>query len=335
MSNQDRTLDHYQELMTINATAHVLRTGRQIGLFEELAKGQKTLAELAELLSVSPPRLSMLIETLIAIGIIEQYDDDLALSSTARLLCQYDADLDDSTWDQLVDTLRRKPSSETENVSVPQERFDSIAATQWVHTPAAMQAAEILDMGVSDDAVNIDSDGSTTPQSLLDLGCGSAVWSCAMGFRDPSLQITAIDTPPALVAAESTATSIGLGERFRTEAGDVLDSPLPESEYDWVVIAQRLHALSPDQISQVLGRAYGTLRQGGTLVVIDSFRGPNRPSLSESLETLRLQVQTQNGSVPDLETAQSRVEKAGFESVQFTFIAASRIGLGLMTGVKR
>lgn len=332
MINQDRTLDQYLELMTINATSHVLRAGRQVGLFDQLAEGQKTLETLADKLAIDGDRLKLLIEALIAIGIVEQYQEDFALSSTARLLCQYDSDLDDSTWERLADTLKRSrvPIAGPES-NIPQQRFDSIAATQWVHTPAAMQVAEILDLGPhAEDTPDADSE----PLELLDLGCGSAVWSCAMGFRDPLLRITAVDHEAALVAANSTAASIGLGDRFQTQSGDLFESPLENDSYDMVVIAQRLNALSKEQIDLVLGRAIGALKVGGKLVVIDSFRGPNRPSLAESLETLRMQVQTTSGEVPALTDAQARMEKAGYGNVQFTFIAASRIGLGLMIGTK-
>ena len=333
MSAQDRTLDHYQELMTINATSHVLRAGRRLGVFDQLAEGQKTLPTLAEHLKIAPDRLLLLIESLIAIGIIEQYQEDYALSSTARLLCQYDADLDDATWERLADTLRAdRPTVErVSDDEIPQERFDSIAATQWVHTPAAMQVAEILDLGPPEETVP---EAEATALELLDLGCGSAVWSCAMGFRDPLLRITAIDTEPALVAANSTATSIGLGDRFTTQVGDLLTSPLKAAAYDLVLVAQRLHSLAGDQIEQVLQRCYGALKDGGKLVIIDSFRGPHRPSLAESLEALRMQVQTDHGGIPELAAAQTRIERVGFNNVQFTFIAASRLGLGLMVGTK-
>lgn len=333
MSAQDRTLDHYQELMTINATSHVLRAGRQVGVFDQLAEGQKTLETLAENLKIAPKRMLLLIQSLIAIGIIEQYQEDYALSSTARLLCQYDADLDDSTWERLAETLQneRPVVADVADDDVPQSRFDTIAATQWVHTPAAMQVAEILDLGPSD-GETLEAD--TTALELLDLGCGSAVWSCAMGFRDPTLRITAVDSEPALVAANSTASSIGLGDRFQSQVGDLLTSELTESAYDMVVVAQRLHALAPNQIEKALKRCRGTLKDGGKLIIIDSFGGPHRPSLAESLEALRMQVQSAHGEIPDLAMAQSRVEKAGFTNVQFTFIAASRLGLGLMVGTK-
>jgi len=364
MSTQDRTLDHYQELMTINATAHILRAARQLGLLDQLREGQKTVETLSERLQIPGAKVLFLLETLIPIGMVEQYQDDYALSSTARLLCQYDADLDDATWEQLADSFQgesrsseEQPSDSAQPVcgvgSELRNRFDSIAATQWVHTPAAMQAAEILDLGPSmgpdlgaslgpdtvldrggEAALATTDEGDTAPIRLLDLGCGSAVWSCAIGYREKSIEITAIDSEAALASATATATSIGLTDRFRVQIGDVLGTPIDEASFDVVVIAQRLHAFSDDQIGTILRRAWSALRAGGKLVVIDSFVGPNRPSLAESLERLRLQIQTPSGEVPDIKRSEHRFHTAGFERVQFTFIAASRIGLGLMTGVK-
>lgn len=336
MSAQDRTLDHYQELMTINATSHVLRAGRDLGLFDALVEGQKTIEVLAERTGVAEPRLNLLLRTLTAIGIIEQYEEDYAISSVARLLCQYDSDLGDSVWQGLASDLKSSESSSGAATPIPQKRFDSIAATQWVHTPAAMQAAEILDFGPTpgEDTEGSSAVDEVTTQTLLDLGCGSAVWSCAMAHRDPNLHVTAIDHPGAIAAAAATAASIGLNERFTTIDGDVLTAELPAGSFDHVLIAQRLNSLCPEQISILLSRAATAAKPGGRVIVIDSFGGPHRPTLSESLETLRINIETVGGGVPDLPIAQERMKAAGLDSIQFTYIAASRVGLGLMTGVK-
>jgi SAM-dependent methyltransferase len=339
MSTQDRTLDHYQELMTINATSHLLRAARQLGVLEQLASGQKTLPELAASVQVPEHRMLMLIQSLISIGIVEQYQEDYALSSTARLLCQYDADLGDAIWTNLAEVLREPPTDDPQFAAVRlRERFDAITATQWVHTPAAMQAAEILDLGPSQILPELAAETlapeTSEPIELLDLGCGSAVWSCAMAFREPAIRITAIDSEAALVAATATATSIGLMDRFATQVGDVLGTSLATDTYDMLVVAQRLHAYAADQIKQILQSCFASLKSGGRLIVIDSFRGPHQPTLAESIESLRMQVQSTYGEIPDLETSQSRLEDAGFENVQFAYIAASRIGLGMMIGNK-
>lgn len=340
MSAQDRTLDHYQELMTINATSHVLRTGRELGLFDALLEGQKTLEVLAERTGLPESRLLLLLRPLTSVGIIEKYVEDYAISSVARLLCQYDADLGDAVW-QNASTALKSESQSSVDTDVPQSRFDSIAATQWVHTPAAMQAAEILDFGPTpaedgseEGEGTVLSSEESEPQTLLDLGCGSAVWSCAAAHRDPQLRVTLVDHPGALEAAMATANSIELGDRFESIEGDALTAELPEGQFDHVLIAQRLNSYSPDQIRLMLQRATSAVKPGGRVIVIDSFEGPNRPSLAESIEALRIGIETEGGAVPELKEAQERMKDAGLESIQFTFIAASRVGLGLMTGIK-
>ncbi|ELP33855.1 class I SAM-dependent methyltransferase [Rhodopirellula baltica] len=340
MSAQDRTLDHYQELMTINATSHVLRTGRELGLFDALLEGQKTLEVLAERTGLPESRLLLLLRPLTSVGIIEKYAEDYAISSVARLLCQYDADLGDAVWQNASAALKSESQSSADT-DVPQSRFDSIAATQWVHTPAAMQAAEILDFGPTpaedgseEGEGTVLSSEESEPQTLLDLGCGSAVWSCAAAHRDPQLRITLVDHPGALEAAMATANSIELGDRFESIEGDALTAELPEGQFDHVLIAQRLNSYSPDQIRLMLQRATSAVKPGGRVIVVDSFEGPNRPSLAESIEALRIGIETEGGAVPELKEAQERMKDAGLESIQFTFIAASRVGLGLMTGIK-
>lgn len=326
MTSQERTLDHYQELMTINAASHVLRSGRELGVFEQLAGGQKTLEQLSDLCGVRADRLSLLLRSLRAIGILETYHDDYALSSTARLLCQYDGDLGDHTWNQLTHAMRTPAVDPGVSADLPRDRDDAIAATQWVHTPAAMQAAEILNLGPEGDWPG--------PKRLLDLGCGSAVWSCAMAHRDPEITITAIDSPAAIASAAATAASIQLADRFETIPGDVLQTPLGDETFDIVLLAQRLHSLVPAQIDVVLGRAAAATRPGGKVIVIDAFNGSHAPSLSESLEALRLAIQSPAADVPDIAVAKARMERAGLDSIQFTYIAASRIGLGMIVGGK-
>jgi len=346
LSSQDRTLDHYQELMTINATSHVLRAGRQLGVLSSLAEGQKTLEQLSESLELPAPRLQLFMQTLRAIGIVEQYGEDFALSSTARLLCQYDEDLGDELWSQLASTIRTAEVDPGESAPIPRQRYDSLAATQWVHTPAAMQAAEILNTvdqaaAANSPAADVDGDGrvealpaGVSPKRLLDLGCGSGVWSCAIAHRDPALQVTAIDSPAALESVMTTAASIDLEDRFQTRPGSLLDAELESDYYDYVLLAQQLHSLVPVQIDRVLEKAAGAAKTGGRVIVIDAFSASHQPTLAESLEALRLTIETTAASVPQLKVAEDRMRRAGLDELQFTYIAASRIGLGMMVGVK-
>ncbi len=327
MTSRDKTLDQYHELMQINAVSHLLRAARETGLLDQLRGGQHTAEQLCNTLSLVPKPTQLLLDALNAIGIVEKYDDDYALSQAAQLLCQYDKDLGDHRWSKLSTRMLGK---QTRTSVGGTEYFDQTAATQWVHTPAAMQAAEMLNVG---------GEGEVAGPKILDLGCGSAVWSCAMAHRDAQATITAVDFPGPLTASKSMAESIGLSERFTAIEADPASTELTakpplENDFDIVLVAQRLFALTPPEQTQLLNQAVSCLRPGGRLVVIDLFRGPTKPNLSESTEALKLEIETPGGAMKTLKEAESLLTDAGVGKIQFTFIAATRVNLGMMVAFK-
>jgi len=338
MSTQNRTLDRYQELMQINAASHVLRTARQLGLFEQLRGGQKTADQLAESLQLTRPGLDLLLDCLIALNVIERYQDDHALAPVMQLLCQYDHDLGDAGWQRLAKMVQGGPRIADEAIGRDRTYLDSLAATQWIHTPAAMQAAEMLDMGGPTGPTGTPSDnGAFAPLRILDLGCGSAVWSCAMAYRDGRATILAVDDAAPLAAATSTANAIELNDRFETEAGDPETIDLAGEQFGLVVIAQRLHATDDSGRQALIDKAYQALGPGGRLVVIDLFRGPAKPSLSETIEALRVHTATGGtgqGRMQSIEELQQQLKARGMTDIRFTFIEASRLNFGMMVASK-
>ncbi len=313
--------------MQLNAVSHILRTAKQVGLLDALRDGQQNLDQLCECLSLKPSSTRLLLDALSKTGTVQQYEDDYALSPVAQLLCRYDSDLGDGRWERLARQVRGEAVLPFRS----RDHHDTIAATQWVHTAAAIQAAEILNIG-----------GEDQPRgpSILDLGCGSAVWSCALAFRDIGATITAVDDEAVRPAAIATAESIDLTRRFEFISGDplaVADDPSTATwageTYDIVLLPQRLHAESDADGDRLLRFAAGLARPGGRVVVIDLFRVPAKPSLAETVEALRLDVETEAGRVWDLKESSERAVAAGLTNVQFTFLAASRINLGMLVGV--
>lgn len=163
MSAQDRTLDQYHEWMQINAVSHLIRAARKVGLIDALREGQRTSEQLCESLSLLPKPTALLLDALVSVGIVEKYDEDYALSRAAHLLCQYDDDLGDHRWRRIAECVQR---IDARGSHLDADYFDHNAATQWIHTPAAIQAAEMLNLG---------GDGEVSNPAILDLGCGSAV----------------------------------------------------------------------------------------------------------------------------------------------------------------
>lgn len=318
MSAQDLTLDRYHALMQTNAEAQLVRQARDIGVFDALQQGQLTQEQIVERLGTEPRLTGLLLDSLVALHVLERYGDDYALSAVMRLLCLHDRTLGDDAWGALGSRLRGE-----ETVAADQF-LDAATATQWVHTGAAKQAAEILDIA-----------GDRAGRRILDLGCGSAVWSCAMAFADPTAMVTVVDTPARLAAARRTIDSIGLGDRFRVLEGDPHTLPLESGSYDMVVMAGRLSAEPPERDPEIFRRVEGALSEGGELAVIDLFRGPTGPNLTEAVEALRLAVSTPEGHIRDAESMRKSLLSHGFGACQFAFLAASRQGFGLLLAAKK
>lgn len=322
MSAKDRTLEQYHHLMQINASSHLVRAARSLGILAELREGQRTFEQLCESLALSPSGAQAFLDALVAIGIVEKYGEDYTLSRAAHLLCQHDEDLGDARWQRLEGIVRGGITRDSQD---DQRHFDHLAATQWIHTPAAMEAAEMM---------NIGGEGELPGPSILDLGCGSAVWSCAMAFRDPEATITAVDNQAALEAAERAANSIGLGERFTSIVGDPLEVELPDNAFDWVVIAQRYNCLAPSAASDLLRKGLNAAKPGGRIAVIDLFRGPAKANLSECVEVLKLHMETSGGAIRTLEQMNAELREAGMVDVQFAFISQSLTNLGIAVAGK-
>ena len=155
-----------------------------------------------------------------------------------------------------------------------------------------------------------------------------------MAYREPNARVVAVDNAATLAAAQHTANAIELGERFLPVVGDPESVALPVNEFDIALIAQRLHSSSVESATKLLQQATTALVPGGRLVVIDLFRGPTKPRLSETIEALRLHLATQHGRMKTIKELQEQLEQLGLGSVQFSFLAASRINLGLMVAFK-
>ncbi|OYP28441.1 class I SAM-dependent methyltransferase [Rhodopirellula sp. MGV] len=316
----DRTVQQYQEWMQINGAAHLMRAARESGVTAALRDRQHSLEELCEALSLQPATTRLLLGGLVAIGYVEQYGDDYALARAGHLLCQYDEDLGDARYGTLVARLKGET---VESLSADSYR-DDIAATQWIHTSAAMQAAEVLDVGGE----------SYQGTRVLDLGCGSAVWSCAMAHRDETATVLAVDHPGAVEAARATAQSINLQDRYEFLPADPRQVDLGEREFDLVVLAQVLSAYSDDEAAALVKQSASVLASGGRLAVPDLYIGPGKAGLKESLGRLTTNLATPAGRVRELRDCQQMLLAAGLGAIQFTYLAASPTGLGMMVAEK-
>ena len=85
------------------------------------------------------------------------------------------------------------------------------------------------------------------PDRILDIGCGSGVWSLAIAERFERARVTGLDLPDVLAVFEARATERGLRDRIEKLGGDMHAVAIPPAAFDLVIIANvlRLELLKP------------------------------------------------------------------------------------------
>lgn len=105
---------------------------------------------------------------------------------------------------------------------------------------------------------------------LLDIGCGSGVYSAAALSRHPSLSAVLVDTEPVCQLASAKLDEEGLLGRAELVCCDMFSDPWP-GPVDHVLFAQILHDWPEARCIELLRKAFGALRPGGEVLISEKL----------------------------------------------------------------
>lgn len=317
--SQKRTIARYQGFFEALSLSASLEAALDIGVLDALREGQMNLADLAERCRCEVEPLAALVRVLVAVGAVERYGDDLALSQAAQLMAGPDVDLGLGVWFNLPDFLAGQERS-TGALDAYRRR---ISARQWSHTAAAMQAAEVLKIGAE-----------LRGLKLLELGSGTGVWSAAMAYRDATLQVTSVDDAHWLAQCHATYSSIDLLDRWRPIEDDYRTWSTPLGEFDLVVLPEVLQLEQDIDAVILLGRAADALRVGGQVAIFETLHENDGPALALATQALEIAVAT-GGRQRSAGEIERLLRGAGFVDAQWGWLTASSHGMGLVIATKQ
>jgi SAM-dependent methyltransferase len=247
--------------------------------FTLISRGHRTADAVANAAGTDPRGTRMVLDGLVAAGLIEKRNDGLALSPDAEaflvegrpgdLTPMFDVHtkLVWGKWGELTDALRQ-PEKVRQYVDVDEgQKFFSklIRAIIPLGIGAADALAEHLGVG-----------STRTGVRVLDIGVGGAAWSMPFARRDPKSTITGFDLPRVVKESREIVAAAGLGERYRFVEGNLLDADFGDSLYDFVVLGNMCHGLTPDENRDVFTRVRGALAPGGLLLIADMIPNDDR-----------------------------------------------------------
>ena len=158
-------------------------------------------------------------------------------------------------------------------------------------------------------------------KKILDIGCGSGVWSLSIAARHPGARVTGLDREDVLDAFRTRAGDMGFADRVDTIAGDVHEVAIPR-DFEVVVIANVLRLDVPGRAQHIVERGAAALAPGGTFIVVDALGG-GTPEADRAHATyaLHLAMRTENGRTYSPETVIGWMQAAGITDCRRETIA--------------
>jgi len=156
-----------------------------------------------------------------------------------------------------------------------------------------------------------------TPKRILDIGCGSGVWSLAIAERFAGARVTGLDLPDVLGAFKARATEMSLADRIDTIPGDMHHVEVPAKAFDMVVVANVIRLEEHDSAKRLLAKAATAVAPGGSLVVVDAFSdGTKESEQALRIYALHLTIRTQKGRIYEANDVKEWMTGAGLEGAR-------------------
>ena len=294
--------------------AAVLAAAAELDIFGSLSSAPLPAADLARSLQCDQRAVTILLDALVALRLIEKSDGNYALPTSLNAfltsdgtqsvlaMAQHQAQCL-RNWAQLAQVVKTgRPATCIPGVrgrDGAQEAF--IGAMHNVSAPNADQVIQAVQ--------------PLRFQHLLDIGGASGTWTIAFLHACPSAQATLFDLPHVIPMAQRRLASAGLDKRVQLVAGNFMTDALP-SGADLAWVSAIIHQNSRAQNRVLFARVLAALVPGGRIAIRDILMEEDRTRpVAGALFAINMLVATEGGGTFTFAELREDMEAAGFAEV--------------------
>lgn len=293
----------------------ILLTAVRLDVFSVLNGKPKTAAETAARVGAHEPTLVLLLNALVAMGLLMKSAGLYGNSGTAEahlvrhspqyighLLLLHDAEW--NNWGHLEETIRSGKRTVDRHVfeTDPDLGANVLAVLHRIGRQSGPELAKRLRL--------------EGPRHLLDLGGGAGTNAIAFCQVYPELTATVFELPATLTLTEKTVKDAGLESRISLRGGDFNRDGLG-GPYDVVLMSDILHYQTFETNLALVKKVYDHLTPGGRLVIKDRFldESGTGPAWTTAF-AVHIVVNTQQGACYKTTDATQWLSEAGFTSLE-------------------
>ena len=258
--------------------SQVLAACIELELLDRLARGPRSVADLAAELDLAPAAAERLLRAAAALGLLQARPPGYGLGPLGAAIAG------DAGIAAMIRHHRMLYTDLADPVALLRgQRPGTQLADYWAYAggapagqlPGERIAAYTALMGASQPAVAaevLDAYPVHRHRRLLDVGGGDGTFLAAVAERCPRLELVLLDLPAVAERARARLSAAGLAQRIEVIGRDFTAEPLPTGA-DLVSLVRIAHDHDDPVVLQLFRRIREALPPGGTLLIAEPLAG--------------------------------------------------------------
>jgi 3-hydroxy-5-methyl-1-naphthoate 3-O-methyltransferase len=153
-------------------------------------------------------------------------------------------------------------------------------------------------------------------RTMLDIGGGSGVYSCALAANHPELNAIVLEQAPVDAIAEKMIRERGLSGQVRVEVGDMFHDVWP-ADCDLHLFSNVMHDWGTKEIAVLLQRSFETLAPGGNVLIHETFLNAEKNGPLAVAEYSCILAHSTQGRCYSVGEMAELLDEAGFQFLEY------------------
>ena len=295
----------------------------EMGVFDMLAEGPLSASEIASRLEANPGGVERLLETCVALGLLERRGAAFANTEVAGVYLRQSSDraltgyilysnvVLYQCWGHLEDAVREGTPRWAQTFGTDKPIFG-----HFFSTPEKMRTFTMgmHGLGRTTSPAVVDAFDLSGFHTMADLGAATGHLAITACERWPNLHGVAFDLAKVLPLAGEFIAASPARDRLSVHPGDFFTDELPAA--DLYALGRILHDWGEDKIRLLLRRVFDALPAGGALLIAEKLLHEDRSGpLNAHLQSLSMLVITE-GKERSLSEYTALLKEAGFSAIE-------------------
>jgi SAM-dependent methyltransferase len=276
--------------------ARAIMVGTKLGVFDAVAGGPLTAADVAARCHTAPSSTEKLLNALAGSGYLRFTRGRYSLTAVARKWVTSDSptSIRDKVLFEFVEWSLVEHFEEYVRTGQPLEMHSRVSDEQWGLYQRGMRALA----GLAAPEIVRRTPVPAGATAMLDIGGSHGYLSVSMCRKYPKLRATVLDLPQAVKHAAPILAKEDMGDRVVHRPGDALADDLGTNAWDIIVVSQLVHHFDEPTNRQLAQRIARALRPGGHFVILEEIRpsSPNDAGQMGALLDLYFALTSQSGT---------------------------------------